>query len=107
MPVLGFRFGDIAYLTDMSAVPEEEFAKLKGLRHLTLNTVGYNPHHSHFSLDEALALAGRIGAEYTWLTHLSHNFPPHEEFCRQLDALCAERNIHSIVRPAYDGLTIE
>ena len=65
MPVLGFRFGDIAYITDMSAIPEEEFSKLKGLKHLTLNTVTYGPHHSHFSLDEALELAGKIGAENT------------------------------------------
>ena len=50
MPVLGFRFGDIAYITDMSRLPEEESYKLKGLEHLTLNTVGYRKHHSHFSL---------------------------------------------------------
>ena len=58
LPVLGFRFGDIAYITDMSTLPESEFAKLKGLKHLTLNTVGYNKHHSHFSLQETLDLAG-------------------------------------------------
>ena len=57
MPVLGFRFGDIAYLTDMSSIPESVFGKLRGLKHLTLNTVSYHPHHSHFSLSEAVALA--------------------------------------------------
>ena len=97
MPVLGFRFGNIAYITDMSRLPESEFAKLQGLEHLTLNTVGYHPHHSHFSLDEALELSARIGARHTWLTHLSHAFPRHEEFCRQLP---------EGVLPAYDGLTI-
>lgn len=102
MPVLGFRFGDIAYITDFSRLPESEFAKLRGLRHLTLNTVGYRPHHSHFSLDEALALAEKIGAEHCWLTHLSHNFPVHERFCAEL----AERS-GGRVQPAYDGLTIE
>ena len=107
MPVLGFRFGDIAYLTDMSALPEEEFKKLQGLKHLTLNTVGYKKHHSHFSLDEALELARRIGAEHTWLTHLSHTFPPHAAFSEDLRALCAERGITSDVRPAYDGLVLE
>ena len=97
MPVLGFRFGNIAYITDMSRLPEEELAKLTGLEHLTLNTVGYYPHHSHFSLEEALGLASRIGAKHTWLTHLSHAFPRHEAFCRELPPT---------VQPAYDGLTI-
>lgn len=106
MPVLGYRFGNIAYITDMSHIPEEEFVKLKGLDHLTLNTVGYRKHHSHFSLDEALELADRIGAGHTWLTHLSHTFPRYEKFCQDLDNLCRERHIRSIVRPAYDGLTI-
>lgn len=102
MPVLGFRFGDIAYITDMSRLPEEELFKLRGLRHLTLNTVSYKPHHSHFSLDEAIALSERIGAEHTWLTHLSHTFPRHGEFA----AMLAERT-GGRVQPAYDGLTIE
>ncbi|MBR1509980.1 MAG: MBL fold metallo-hydrolase [Bacteroidales bacterium] len=106
MPVLGFRFGNIAYITDMSTLPEEELSKLKGLEHVTLNTVSYHPHHSHFSLDEALQLAGKIGARHTWLTHLSHAFPSHEAFCEELRALCAEKGINSIVQPAYDGLTI-
>ena len=107
LPVLGFRFGDIAYITDMSSIPESEFGKLKGLSHLTLNTVGYKPHHSHFSLDEALALADRIGAAHTWLTHLSHSFPTHEAFCRDLEGMRKEKGIRSVVFPAYDGLVIE
>ena len=106
MPVLGFRFGNIAYITDMSELPESEMAKLQGLEHLTLNTVSYKPHHSHFSLDETLELAHRIGARHTWLTHLSHTFPRHEQFCRDLRDLCRERGIRSEVQPAFDGLCI-
>lgn len=107
LPVLGFRFGDIAYLTDMSEIPESEFAKLQGLKHLTLNTVGYNKHHSHFSLQETLTLADRIRPTHTWLTHLSHSFPVHERFCKELERMCQEQHIHSTVLPAYDGLVIE
>lgn len=107
LPVLGFRFADIAYLTDMSRIPDSELVKLKNLKHLTINTVGYAPHHSHFSLDEALELAGKIGAENTWLTHLSHKFPVHEEFCKELERLRSERRISSQVLPAYDGLVLE
>ena len=106
MPVLGFRFGKIAYITDMSTLPESELSKLEGLEHVSLNTVGYYPHHSHFSLDQALELAGRIGAKHTWLTHLSHAFPSHGAFCDQLRRLCAERGIASDVQPAFDGLTV-
>ena len=106
MPVLGFRFGRIAYITDMSLLPESELEKLQGLEHLTLNTVSYHPHHSHFSLEEALALADRIGAAHTWLTHLSHAFPRHADFCVQLRQLCREKGIRSDVQPAWDGLTI-
>lgn len=106
MPILGFRIGGIAYLTDFSCIPEEEFAKLEGLEHVTLNTVSYAPHHSHFSLDEALQIADRIQAKHTWLTHLSHTFPVHRQFCEELRRLCAERGIRSDVQPAYDGLVI-
>lgn len=106
LPILGFRIGRIAYLTDLSSIPEEELPKLEGLEHVTLNTVTYGPHHSHLSLDEALALADRIGAKHTWLTHLSHHFPTHPQFCKELRQLCAERGIHSDVQPAYDGLSI-
>lgn len=107
MPVLGFRFGKIAYVTDMSLLPESEFSKLEGLEHVTLNTVSYHPHHSHFSLEEALLLAGRIGAVHTWLTHLSHTFPTHPVFCEELRQKCKELGIRSDVQPAYDGLSIE
>lgn len=106
MPVLGFRFGNIAYITDMSRLPDAELAKLQGLDHVTLNTVGYREHHSHFSLDQALTLADRIGARHTWLTHLSHTFPPYQAFCAELERLCSERGIRSRVRPAYDGLVL-
>ena len=106
MPVLGFRFGNIAYITDMSSLPDSEMPKLQGLEHLTLNTVGYYPHHSHFSLYQALDLADRIGARHTWLTHLSHAFPRHQQFCEDIRNLCRERGIHSDVQPAHDGLTL-
>ena len=106
MPVLGFRFGSIAYITDMSSIPEEELEKLKGLDYLTLNTVGYKPHHSHFSLYEALELADRIRAGRTYLTHLSHNFPRYPIFRKQLQDLCKQKGIHSEVLPSYDGLVI-
>ena len=106
LPVLGFRFGDIAYLTDMNVLPDAEKSKRQGLEHVTLNTVGYHRHHSHFSLDEALVLAGEIGARHTWLTHLSHAFPCYDAFCKEIDRRCAELGVRTVVRPAWDGLVI-
>lgn len=103
MPVLGFRFGGIAYITDMSAIPESEFAKLRDLEHVTLNTVSYRHHHSHFSLAEAVEIAGRINARHTWLTHLSHTFPTYGVFDEELKRMSERIEIH----PAFDGLIIE
>lgn len=98
LPVLGFRFGDIAYCTDMNNIPEEEFEKLKGLRHFVINCVRRGHHISHFSLEGALAVARRVGAEHSWLTHLSHQLPCHVDLAAELP---------EGVLPAYDGLVIE
>ena len=98
LPVLGFRFGDIAYCTDKNHIPEEEFVKLQGLEHFIINTVRRGHHISHFALESALKVAERVGAKHTWLTHLSHQLPCHED-------ICAELPPH--IRPAYDGLVIE
>ena len=95
--MLGFRFGDIAYCTDMNHIPEEEFEKLKGLRHFVINCVRRGRHISHFSLEEAVEVAKRVGAEHSWLTHLSHQLPVHQALCEELP---------ENIRPAYDGLII-
>ena len=98
LPVLGYRFGDIAYCTDMNRIPEEEFAKLQGLEHFVINCVRRGRHISHFSLEGALAVAGQVGARHTWLTHLSHQLPRYEELLAELP---------DGIRPAYDRLVIE
>ncbi len=97
LPVLGFRFGDIAYCTDMNYIPEEEFEKMKGLDHFIINCVKRGHHISHFSLEEALEVASRVGARHTWLTHLSHQLPRYSDLLRELPPT---------VLPAYDGLVI-
>ena len=98
LPVLGYRFGNIAYCTDMNHIADEEFAKLEGLEHFIINCVRRGRHISHYSLEQAIAVAEKVGAKQTWLTHLSHQLPRYED-------LCAELPPH--IRPAYDGLTIE
>ncbi len=98
LPVLGYRFGDIAYCTDMNHIPDEEFCKLEGLEHFVINCVRRGRHISHFSLEGALETASRVGASHTWLTHLSHQLPTYEELAAELP---------DGVLPAYDGLVIE
>lgn len=98
LPVLGYRFGNIAYCTDMNHIPEEEFEKLHGLDHFVINCVKHGKHISHYSLEEAVAVAQRVGAKHSWLTHLSHQLPRHEELAAGLP---------DGILPAYDGLAIE
>ncbi len=98
LPVLGYRFGNIAYCTDMNHIPEEEFAKLQGLDHFIINCVKIGRHISHFSLEEAVAVAQKAGAGQSWLTHLSHQLPCHGQLAAQLP---------TGILPAYDGLVIE
>ncbi len=98
LPVLGYRFGDIAYCTDMNHIPEEEFDKLRGLDHFIINTVRFGRHISHYSLEEAVEVAHRVGARHSWLTHLSHQLPPYADLAPSLPAG---------ILPAYDGLVLE
>lgn len=97
LPVLGYRFGNIAYCTDMNRIPDEEFQKLAGLEHFIINCVRRGRHISHYSLEGALEVAARVGARHTWLTHLSHQLPRYEDLLKELP---------EGVRPAYDGLVI-
>lgn len=98
LPVLGFRFGNIAYCTDMNYIPEEEFEKLQGLDHFIINCVKYGKHVSHYSIEEAVEVANKVGARQTWLTHLSHQLPPHA-------TLAASLPPH--IQPAHDGLVLD
>jgi phosphoribosyl 1,2-cyclic phosphate phosphodiesterase len=96
MEIVGYRFGNAAYLTDVSNIPEESYALLEGLDHLVLSALRYKPHPSHATVEQALDWAQRIGARQTWLTHIAHELG-HEETNRTLPAG---------VELAYDGLTV-
>ena len=72
-PVLGFRIGRFAYLTDCNAMPDETMAQLGGLEVLVLDALRQRPHPTHFSLKEAVAVATQIGARSTYFTHMCHD----------------------------------
>ena len=101
LPVLGFRFGDCAYVTDANYIPEGEFDKLKGLKIFVLNTVKRGHHISHYALEEAIDICRRVGARRSFLTHLSHMLPRHGELKAELASL------PFALEPAHDGLTVE
>lgn len=71
---VGYRVGEIAYVTDCSYIPPASLDRLKGLSVLVLDCVRIKPHRTHFNLDQALDMAQKIGAKKTILTHLSHDF---------------------------------
>ena len=94
--VYAYRIGPLAYVTDAKAVPEEAKALLRGARVLVINALFRRPHPSHLSLSEALAVAESIGAERTFLTHLTH-----DNFHAELEA-----ELPAGIAPAFDGLTV-
>lgn len=98
LPILGYRIGDFAYITDASSLPEETMAALQGVRLLVVNALQLPPHPAHFSLEESIAVAKAVGAEQTFFTHFSHKIGLHA----QTDASLPE-GMHL----AYDNLTVE
>jgi phosphoribosyl 1,2-cyclic phosphate phosphodiesterase len=96
MDIAGFRFGDMAYLTDVSEIPDTSFALLEGLETLVLPSLRHTPHPSHATVKQAVEWALRIDARQTWLTHIAHELG-HDETNRMLPAGVAL---------AYDGLEV-
>jgi phosphoribosyl 1,2-cyclic phosphate phosphodiesterase len=96
MEIAGFRFGNAAYLTDVSAIPEGSFAMLEGLDHMVLSALRHKPHPNHATVEQALGWARRIGAKQTWLTHIAH----------ELGHKQTNRTLPAGVALAYDGLTL-
>ena len=97
LPVLGFRIGDFSYITDANHIPEESYKLLEGTEILVLNALQQEPHISHFTLEEAIDQAKKIGAKQTYFTHISHRLGLHEQVCRNLPAG---------IQLAYDGLEL-
>lgn len=95
-PILGFRFGPMAYLTDVSAIPEDSLEKLQNLDVLVLNALRIEPHHSHLNLESALAYIEQINPKTTYLIHISHLLGLHDTIEKQLP-----EGIHL----AIDGMT--
>lgn len=95
LPILGYRIGKLAYITDMKTIEESEYPYLKGTELLVVNALRFTkPHHSHQLVDDALAFAHRVGAKQTLLIHVCHDIGLHESVNRLLP---------EGVQLAYDG----
>jgi phosphoribosyl 1,2-cyclic phosphate phosphodiesterase len=94
--IYGFRFGDAAYLTDHSEIPESSLASLRGLDVLFLDALRHKPHPTHSTVDRSIKTAEQLAPRRTFLTHISHDLP-HER---------TESLLPPNVRIAYDGLEL-
>ena len=97
LPVFGYRIGDFSYITDANFISESEKEKLKGSKVLVLNALRKSEHISHFTLDQAVAMASEVGAEQTYLIHMSHQMGLHVE---------VDSELPEGINLAYDGLAV-
>lgn len=97
LPILGFRIGNFAYLTDVKTIPAEELSKLVNIEVLVVSALRRKNHISHLTLQQAVDLIHTIQPKKAYLTHLSHQMGLHDE---------VEQELEADVHVAYDGLTI-
>ncbi len=98
LPVLGFRFGNFTYITDANYISPAEKEKIRGSEVLVLNALRREPHISHFTLQQAIDLAGELNAGTTYFTHISHQMGLHAD---------VEEELGASMRIAFDGLKID
>lgn len=97
LPILGFRIGDMAYITDANYIPEETKEKLIGVKYLVINALRKEKHISHYSLGEALGLIQEVSPRKAYITHIGHQMGKHAEVNRELPVN---------VTLAWDGLEV-
>lgn len=98
LPIVGYRIGNWAYITDASSIPEDSMNELHGLDILIINGLRWSEHIAHFSVDESLEIIKRLNPKRAYLTHISHELGLHSK---------AQKRLPEGVFVAYDGLVIE
>lgn len=96
-PILGFRFGNFAYLTDCNRIPDASFDLLGDLDVLVLDALRHRPHPTHFTVAEAVRVVDRVKPRQTFLTHICHDLPH----------AATNASLPAGVELAYDGLTFD
>lgn len=98
LPILGYRIGDLLYITDMKTIDDGEFKYFSGVKTLVVNALRFKKeHHSHLTAEQALAFADKVGAQQTFFTHMGHDIGLHEE---------TNRILPGNVKLAYDGQVV-
>lgn len=98
LPILAFRIGKFAYITDMKTIDDRAIRALEGVETLVVNALRWvKEHHSHMLVDDAIAFSRRVGAKQTYLTHLTHYIGFHDE---------ANKRLPEGIQFAYDGLQL-
>jgi phosphoribosyl 1,2-cyclic phosphate phosphodiesterase len=98
LPILGYRFGRFAYITDMKTINDDQLPLLEGVEVLVVNALRFDkPHHSHQLVDDALAFARRVGARRTLLTHMCHDIGLHH---------VVNSKLPQSVELAFDGMEL-
>ncbi|HET6567060.1 MAG TPA: MBL fold metallo-hydrolase [Rhodothermales bacterium] len=97
LAMYGYRIGRFAYLTDVNRIPEHTYERLRGLDVLVLDALRHEPHLTHFSIDEAVEAARRIGARQTYFVHMTHSVLHAPE----------DAQLPGGMALAYDGLSFE
>lgn len=98
MPVLGFRIGNFAYITDAKTIPDTSMALLEGVEYLVINALRKEIHMSHFNLEEALGVIKQVGPKQAYLTHIGHQMGLASE---------VEKELPVNVKLTYDTFTTE
>lgn len=98
LPIVGFRIGDFAYITDAKTIAPEEVAKLEGVNTLIVNALRFKPHFSHFNVEEALQLIDTVKPKHAFLTHICHEMGLHS---------IVDESLPEGVSLAYDGLELK
>lgn len=98
LPIMGYRIGSLAYITDMKTIDAAEIPYIEGCSTLVVNALREKPHHSHQTLTEAVRFAQRINARRTWLIHSSHDIGRHAE---------VNASLPQNIQLAYDGQVVE
>ena len=99
LPILGYRFGSFAYITDMKTIEDDQLRLLEGVDTLVVNALRFDrPHHAHQLVDDAIVFARRVGARRTLLTHVCHDIGLHDEVNARLP---------KDVKLAFDGQKIK
>jgi len=98
LPVLGFLFGDICYITDANFISEKVIERIKGVKYLVLNALRKEKHPSHFTLSEAVEMVGKIKPQTAVFTHISHQLGLHDE---------VQKTLPSNILLGYDGMVLK